>query len=149
MVGIKKYLLLRPLIEQTTISDWSSKNNFLKKVLVETKKYLLLQPLIRIQTISINSSKNKLYKKSKKSFCRNKKVIIFAIPFTSGNKKKQTVLKKYWKTGRSVITSNKKEFIQRRVWSWLRMNASGRPNTCKSSEIILDLFEIWKRRTGA
>ena len=25
-----------------------------------------------------------------------------------------------------------KEFIQRRVWSWLRINASGRPNTCKS-----------------
>ena len=25
-----------------------------------------------------------------------------------------------------------KHFIQRRVWSWLRMNASGRPNTCKS-----------------
>ena len=23
-------------------------------------------------------------------------------------------------------------FIQWRVWSWLRMNASGRPNTCKS-----------------
>ena len=25
-----------------------------------------------------------------------------------------------------------KLFIQRRVWSWLRMNASDRPNTCKS-----------------
>ena len=23
--------------------------------------------------------------------------------------------------------------LQRRVWSWLRMNASGRPNTCKSN----------------
>ena len=28
--------------------------------------------------------------------------------------------------------TKKKQFIQRRVWSWLRMNASERPNTCKS-----------------
>ena len=25
------------------------------------------------------------------------------------------------------------KFLQRRVWSWLRMNASGKPNTCKSN----------------
>ena len=28
-----------------------------------------------------------------------------------------------------------KHFLQWRVWSWLRMNASGRPNTCKSRGI--------------
>ena len=29
-------------------------------------------------------------------------------------------------------------FLQWRVWSWLRMNASGRPNTCKSRGIMIE-----------
>ena len=36
------------------------------------------------------------------------------------------------KTGNLSQSKNKKIYIQRRVWSWLRMNASDRPNTCKS-----------------
>ena len=41
-------------------------------------------------------------------------------------------------------------FIQWRVWSWLRMNASGRLNTCKSRGSIMD-SNIYggDRRTGA
>ena len=39
-----------------------------------------------------------------------------------------------------------------RVWSWLRMNAGGVPNTCKSSEkIMIEPSGDWligKRRTG-
>ena len=37
--------------------------------------------------------------------------------------------------------------IQWRVWSWLRMNASGRPNTCKSDGISPS--GEWEWRTGA
>ena len=36
-----------------------------------------------------------------------------------------------WDT-RRVKKVNKEQFLQWRVWSWLRMNASGRLNTCKS-----------------
>ena len=46
-----------------------------------------------------------------------------------------------------------KKVINLRVWSWLRMNAGGVPNTCKSNGVILsEVFgwsEIWPRwRTG-
>lgn len=33
----------------------------------------------------------------------------------------------------SSLSKRQRSFIQWRVWSWLRMNASGRPNTCKSN----------------
>ena len=36
-------------------------------------------------------------------------------------------------------------FLQWRVWSWLRMNASGRPNTCKSRGITKVACYFWWR----
>ena len=43
----------------------------------------------------------------------------------------------------------KKIFLQRRVWSWLRMNASDRPNTCKSRGIMIEAcFNWWRPAHG-
>ena len=40
-------------------------------------------------------------------------------------------------------------FLQRRVWSWLRMNASDRPNTCKSRGIMIEAcFDWWRPAHG-
>ena len=36
-------------------------------------------------------------------------------------------------------------FLQRRVWSWLRMNASDRPNTCKSRGSTKEACFLWWR----
>ena len=54
-------------------------------------------------------------------------------------KQKQKVLSDYfWKKKRQY----KK---QRRVWSWLRMNASGRLNTCKSRGSVRVSNNPWRR----
>ena len=42
-----------------------------------------------------------------------------------------------------------KQFLQWRVWSWLRMNASGRPNTCKSRGSAVWQHTGGDRRMGA
>lgn len=48
----------------------------------------------------------------------------------------------FWVLEKTSIVKIKE--LQWRVWSWLRMNASGRPNTCKPRGIL----ELASRETG-
>ena len=68
---------------------------------------------------------------------REQKSEIFDRLETTNNQNKEGTKERMWRTYKSprAIQMNKKKkkiYLQRRVWSWLRMNASDRPNTCKS-----------------
>ena len=48
-----------------------------------------------------------------------------------------------------IIRKNEKDILQWRVWSWLRMNASYRLNTCKSRGSIIEAcFDRWRPAHG-
>ena len=51
--------------------------------------------------------------------------------------------------GTRRVKGIEQKFLQWRVWSWLRMNASGRPNTCKSRGSGAQQWAAGDRRTGA
>ena len=82
----------------------------------------------------------------KKIFCQNKKWLYFCSRFppnvavrTKGHWNDEKIeiacVTPYTKVWGDTKTSQKvknEQFLQWRVWSWLRMNASGRLNTCKS-----------------
>ena len=94
----------------------------------------------------------KVWKFLLKNFADWKKLFIFAVPFrknrrelkseifdrleTTNNQNKEGTKERMWRTYKKSPRQKKKKkkkiYLQRRVWSWLRMNASDRPNTCKS-----------------
>ena len=95
----------------------------------------------------------KVWKILLKNFADWKKLFIFAVPFrkngesrkarsltdwkqqtTKTRKEQKSVCEEHTRSPRAIQRNKKKKkiYLQRRVWSWLRMNASDRPNTCKS-----------------
>ncbi len=76
--------------------------------------------------------RSSLYKKRKKLFeIKETAAVSVVIRMLLGKKNKRNKIKKRTEdSARNWLGS--KSHLQRRVWSWLRMNASGRLNTCKS-----------------
>ena len=87
-----------------------------------------------------------ILKKNKKIFCQFKKSFYFCTRKRKRNGfefvNREEIIKilnieqpSKERPERVITLSESRKNIQWRVWSWLRMNASGRPNTCKPSGI--------------
>ena len=121
--------------------------------LVGKKKCCTFAPAFRKEGRSRRRGWKKVWKFLLENFADWKKRLIFAVPFrekrreqkseifdrleTTNNQNKEGTKERMWRTykkspSHSKEQKKKKIYLQRRVWSWLRMNASDRPNTCKS-----------------
>ena len=158
---------------------WNNKSTVYLRTPVWGRRYLkswirnnkTFRGLIKEYLIFISWCNNQMVKVRRESFLfffQNcfvgiKKMCSFALPLRDmrGDKKRRSSLKilkisqsTTWE-GYFIIffwDNSCKQFLyylQRRVWSWLRMNASGRLNTCKSNGNRKSLLFADEWRTGA
>ena len=152
----RSFFGFRDIFSSKSVLKWSKKGEKRRKNVIKLHKFEHFS-LCKILAISRNKNNSKKVKKSLQKSWRERKKSYLCTRKTTGTRgwekrevversslkewSKQSLKGKCRKT-LSILKINPSQDrkqekrdtnLQRRVWSWLRMNASGRPNTCKSN----------------
>ena len=147
LVDSKKHLTFAPLSRlrnRETVKKGLWKvfwKKFIKN-LVDSEKHLTFAPLSRLRNRKTRDAKKiwKLQRAQARKYRRSLRILSSKVFILSRKREFQSNTFEI----RAKIYS-KLFFLQWRVWSWLRMNASGRLNTCKSRGSINIACNVWWR----